>query len=166
MQSASNKVYAKLSKAERNALESYTQGGYIDINNNSINGLNDPRIVSLQTSLKRFSLDQNITVFRGESMRYYVGLSEGDVYQPSMFFSTSIDKAHAQMFQKNKQMQYGDGVLLEIKVPKRSECLYIGRNTDYAENEKELLLSNKLKYKVISIKKTKIILEVIGKNDK
>lgn len=57
------------------------------------------------------------------------------------------------------------GIILEIKVPKNSNALYIVNNTDYKSggytvNEYELLLSNKTKYKVIDVEDGKIVLEV------
>ena len=57
--------------------------------------------------------------------------------------------------------------MLEIKVPKNSKALYVGGNTDYKDgnyivNEYELLLSNKVKYKIEKMGKGKIILEVVG----
>ena len=55
---------------------------------------------------------------------------------------------------------------MEIKVPKGSKALYIGKNTDYKPdgytvNEYELLLSNKTKYKIEKIENGKIVLEMI-----
>lgn len=57
-----------------------------------------------------------------------------------------------------------DEQLLEIHVPKNTESLYIGNNSDYEVDEKELLLSNRLKYQLkekINGDHTRYILEVV-----
>lgn len=59
------------------------------------------------------------------------------------------------------------GLLLEIKVPKNSKALYVGGNTDYKDgnyivNEYELLLSNKVKYKIEKMEKVKLFWRLLA----
>lgn len=163
-QSKSDEVYAKLSKTEREALSKYTQGGYLDINADLGSGIESNYTKSLNSSINKFTVDSNIITYRGTSGKYYKGYKVGDTFEGRVFYSTSVNKDQAKAF-ADDITEYSDdgskGVLLEIKVPKGSKALYIGKNTDYDFNEYELLLSNKTKYKIEKIENEKIILEMI-----
>lgn len=163
-QSKSDEVYANLSKSEREALSEYTQGGYLDINADLGSGIESHYTKSLNSSINKFTVDSNIITYRGTSGKYYKGYKVGDTFEGRVFYSTSVNKDQAKAF-ADDITEYSDdgskGVLLEIKVPKGSKALYIGKNTDYDFNEYELLLSNKTKYKIEKIENEKIILEMI-----
>lgn len=163
-QEKSNKIYAELSKIEREALSEYTQGGYLDINADLGSGIESHYTKSLNSSIDKFTVDSNIITYRGTSEKYYKGYKVGDTLEGKVFYSTSVNKDQAKAF-SDDIIEYSDdgskGVLLEIKIPKGSKALYIGENTDYDVNEYELLLSNKTKYKIEKIDNGKIILEMI-----
>lgn len=168
-QSKSDEVYANLSKSEREALSEYTQGGYLGINSDLGSGIESYYTKNLNSSIDKFTVDSNIITYRGTSEKYYEGCKVGDTFEGKVFYSTSVNKDVAKAF-ADDATEYSDheskGVLLEIKVPKGSKALYIGKNTDYKPdgytvNEYELLLSNKTKYKIEKIENGKIILEMI-----
>lgn len=163
-QSKSNEIYANLSKREREALSEYTQGGYLDINADLGSGIESYYTKSLNSSIDKFTVDSNIITYRGTNEKYYKGYRVGDVFEGKVFYSTSVNQNWAKAF-ADDITQYSDdgskGVLLEIKIPKGSKALYIGENTDYDDNEYELLLSNKAKYKIEKIENGKMILEMI-----
>ncbi|KWZ77415.1 ADP-ribosyltransferase [Anaerococcus tetradius] len=168
-QSKSDEVYANLSKSEREALSEYTQGGYLGINSDLGSGIESYYTKSLNNSIDKFTVDSNIITYRGTSGNYYKDYKVGDTFEGKVFYSTSVNKEQAIVF-ADDVTEYSDdgskGVLLEIKVPKGSKALYIGKNTDYKPdgytvNEYELLLSNKTKYKIEKIENGKIILEMI-----
>ena len=146
-QSKSNEIYANLSKREREALSEYTQGGYLDINADLGSGIESYYTKSLNSSIDKFTVDSNIITYRGTNEKYYKGYRVGDVFEGKVFYSTSVNQNWAKAF-ADDITQYSDdgskGVLLEIKIPKGSKALYIGKNTDYDDNEYELLLASVL----------------------
>lgn len=172
LQKQSDEVYKKLTKEEREALSEYTQGGYADINNDLAMNVKNRYETDLNNAINKFELKDDIVVYRGTCERYYKDYKVGDIFEGKVFYSTSLDYGQAKAFAddvteyKHEYDGY-EGVLLEIKVPKNSKALYIGGNTDYKDgnytvNEYELLLSNKIKYKIEKMEKGKIILEVVG----
>ncbi|MDR1193796.1 MAG: hypothetical protein LBK98_06510 [Peptococcaceae bacterium] len=55
----------------------------------------------------------------------------------------------------------GEAVMLEIRVPKGANGLYVGNNTAYSKRETEFLLGRGLNYRVVEKKPGRMILEVI-----
>lgn len=169
LQKQSDEVYKKLNKEEREALSEYTQGGYIPINSSLAIGEESFYEKDLNDAINKFILKDDIITYRGTNEKYYKTYKIGDVFKGKVFYSTSLDYEQAKVFADDVTEYDEDGykgVLLEIKVPKKSKALYIGSNTDYKEgnytvNEHELLLSNKVKYKIEKIEKGKIVLEVL-----
>lgn len=168
-QSKSDEVYANLSKSEREALSEYTQGGYLSINCNLAEGIVPEYTESINKSINKYTIDSNIISYRGTNEKYYKNYKVGDIFEGKVFYSTSVNYDQAKIF-ADDITEYSDdgsrGIILEIKVPKGSKALYIGKNTDYKPdgftvNEYELLLSNKSKYKIEKIKDDKITLEMI-----
>ena len=98
----------------------------------------------------------NITNFVGGRVEEYEQELVGDEFNLEMYTSTSLNENIAKTFAEDKE----NAIMLEIKVPKKTKCLYIGNNSAY-EFEAELLLARNLKYKVINMSEDKIILEVI-----
>ena len=172
LQRQSDEVYNKLNKKEREALSEYTQGGYLDINGDLAMNIENRYEADLNNAISKFKLKDDIIVYRGTCEKYYKNYKVGDAFEGKVFYSTSLDYEQAKVFAdditeyKHEYDGY-EGVLLEIKVPKNSKALYVGGNTDYKDgnyivNEYELLLSNKVKYKIEKMGKGKIILEVVG----
>ena len=170
LQQQSNTVYYQLNAYEREALSEYTQGGYIYINGNLADNIKNKYVDNLNNSIEKFKLTKDIITYRGTNEKYYKNLKIGDIFKGKVFYSTTINYEQAMDFayDHTKYDEEGyKGILLEIQVPKNTKCLYIGSNTDYNDgnfiiNERELLLSNKLKYKVKDINNGKIVLEVIN----
>lgn len=169
LQRQSDEVYNKLNKEEREALSEYTQGGYIPINSSLAAEEKSFYEKGLNDAINKFILKDDIITYRGTNEKYYKTYKVGDVFEGKVFYSTSLDYEQAKAFADDATEYDEDGykgVLLEIKVPKNSKALYVGGNTDYKDgnytvNERELLLSNKVKYKIEKIEKDKIVLEVM-----
>ncbi|MDO4710634.1 MAG: ADP-ribosyltransferase [Peptostreptococcaceae bacterium] len=169
-QNQSNDAYKKMTQAEREALKEYTEGGYDKINSDLAIGNRSAYEDSLNSAIDHFVLDEDIVTYRGTNEKYFKSYQVGDVFESKVFYSTSLDHEQAKAFAEDATAYDEDGykgVLLEIRVPKKTKVLYIGENTDYKPsgytvNEKELLISNKTKYQVKDIKKGEVILEVVG----
>ena len=74
-------------------------------------------------------------------------LQEGDIYVPNIFLSTTINK--------HSSNQFGD-IGMEIRLPKNQSYGLFGAvpSNTYSDVEKELLLPEKLKYKVDKVEKS------------
>lgn len=164
LQKNSDTVYNKFTDKELKSLKSYTQGGYQQINDYLVGDKYYQRgedVKNINSVIRKFKLDEDLITFRGTKAKYFKGVSEGDVISGKVFYSTSLDKDQAMAFYNDIKDYYEEEAkFLEIHVPKGTKALYIGANTNYEVNEKELLLSNKLKYKVKKIDGERMILEV------
>lgn len=164
LQKNSDTVYNKFTDKELKSLKSYTQGGYQQINDYLVGDEYYQRgedVKNINSAIRKFKLDKDLITFRGTKAKYFKGVSEGDVISGKVFYSTSLDKDQAMAFYNEIKDYYEEEAkFLEIHVPKGSKALYIGANTNYEVNEKELLLSNKLKYKVKKIDGDQMVLEV------
>lgn len=170
LQKNSDTVYNKFTDKELKSLKSYTQGGYQQINDYLVGDEYYQRgedVKNINSAIKKFTLDKDLITFRGTKAKYFKGVSEGDVISGKVFYSTSLDKDQAMAFYNDIKDYYEEEAkFLEIHVPKGSKALYIGANTNYEVNEKELLLSNKLKYKVKKIDGDQMVLEVHEDDEK
>ena len=170
LQKNSDTVYNKFTDKELKSLKSYTQGGYQQINDYLVGDEYYQRgedVKNINSAIKKFKLDKDLITFRGTKAKYFKGVSEGDVISGKVFYSTSLDKDQAMAFYNDIKDYYEEEAkFLEIHVPKGSKALYIGANTNYEVNEKELLLSNKLKYKVKKIDGDQMVLEVHEDDEK
>lgn len=173
-QESSDKAYKSISNAKdgkqiRKSLKEYTLGGYGEINKYSAGDTSFDRSKDVQNILngmKHFELENDVISYRGTSLKYFEKYQIGDIFESKIFYSTSFDESQAKAFYNDVfYMTDGDApVLLEIHVPKNTESLYIGNNSDYEVDEKELLLSNRLKYQLkekINGDYTRYILEVV-----
>lgn len=170
LQKNSDTVYNKFTDKELKSLKSYTQGGYQQINDYLVGDEYYQRgedVKNINSAIRKFKLDKDLITFRGTKAKYFKGVSEGDVISGKVFYSTSLDKDQAMAFYNDIKDYYEEEAkFLEIHVPKGSKALYIGANTNYEVNEKELLLSNKLKYKVKKIDGDQMVLEVHEDDEK
>ena len=170
LQKNSDTVYNKFTDKELKSLKSYTQGGYQQINDYLVGDEYYQRgedVRNINSAIKKFTLDKDLITFKGTKAKYFKGVSEGDVISGKVFYSTSLDKDQAMAFYNDIKDYYEEEAkFLEIHVPKGSKALYIGANTNYEVNEKELLLSNKLKYKVKKIDGDQMVLEVHEDDEK
>lgn len=113
--------------------------------------------------MNKFELKEDIKVYRGlTDITDVKNLKIGDEFSPNTFYSTSVYKNIADEFMA--ETEDGDlvsnGIMLEIDVPKKTKCLYIGNISEY-EGEHELLLHHNLRYKVIDIVNNIFRLEVV-----
>ena len=170
LQKNSDTVYNKFTDKELKSLKSYTQGGYQQINDYLVGDEYYQRgedVKNINSAIRKFKLDKDLITFRGTKAKYFKGVSEGDVISGKVFYSTSLDKDQAMAFYNDIKDYYEEEAkFLEIHAPKGSKALYIGANTNYEVNEKELLLSNKLKYKVKKIDGDQMVLEVHEDDEK
>lgn len=164
VQKNSDSTYNKLSKKELKSLKSYTQGGYQQINDYLVGDIYYNRgedVENIRSAMSKFKLDRDLIAYRGTKMKYFNGVKEGDIIPGNIFYSTSLVKERALEFYTDIRDYYQeDAVFLEIRVPKNTNSLYIGANTDFQVNENELLLSDKLNYKIKKIDGDQMVLEV------
>jgi len=164
IQKISDSTYNKLNKKELKSLKSYTQGGYQQINDYLVGDIYYNRgedVENIRSAMSKFKLDRDLIAYRGTKMKYFNGVKEGDIIPGNIFYSTSLVKERALEFYTDIRDYYQeDAVFLEIRVPKNTNSLYIGANTDFQVNENELLLSDKLNYKIKKIDGDQMVLEV------
>lgn len=170
LQKNSDTIYNKFTSGELKSLKSYTQGGYQQINDYLTGDEYYNRgedVENIGTAISKFKLTKDLITYRGTKAKYFKGLKEGDVFSGKVFYSTSLDKDQAMAFYTDIRDYYEEEArILEIRVPKNTEALYVGKNTNYEVDEKELLLSNKLKYKIKEIKGDNMVLEVYEDEEK
>lgn len=170
LQKSSDTLYKKLTAKELKSLKYYTQGGYQQINDyltgdEYYNRGEDAKNIS--TAISKFKLDKDLITYRGTKAKYFKELKEGDVFSGKVFYSTSLSRSQAMEFYTDIRDYYEEEArFLEIRVPKNTEVLYVGKNTNFKVDEKELLLSNKLKYKIKEIKGDNMVLEVYEDEEK
>lgn len=164
-QNVSNDLYQLLKGVDidaYNSLIDYTGGGYKRMNSylkHSDPKMN-PDVQNVDRAMQKFELKEDVIVYRGTKAKFFKGCKEGDVFDGKVFYSTSFDKGYAQAFYEDVRSYGEEAVMLEIRVPRGTKSIYIGENSAY-EDEKELLLSYELKYKVIEMRNENIILEVL-----
>lgn len=169
-QALSNVVYEDLKTNDTTAYKSvkeYTSGGYASINDylaTSATPKENPHVENINRAIKKFELEDNITVYRGTKAKFYTGYAEGDTFESKVFYSSSTDESFAKAFCADVESYGEKPMLLEIRVPSGTKCIYVGSNSAY-EDEKEFLLSHELKYKVIVRDKDSMVLEVVRKNE-
>ncbi len=162
-QSKSDEAYSYLNVDEREALKEYTTGGYNNINLDLSEGKESWFADNINSAMDKFILDDDVITYKGTRLKYYKKYKIGDEFEPNILNSTSFSEKQAQAFYDDIRDFCDDKpAMLEIQVPKNAKSLYIGNNTNYDGNEFELLLSNKLKYKVKDIQGDRYILEVLN----
>ncbi len=170
LQKSSDTLYKKLTAKELKSLKYYTQGGYQQINDYLTGDEYYNRgedVKNISTAISKFKLDKDLITYRGTKAKYFKELKEGDVFSGKVFYSTSLSRSQAMEFYTDIRDYYEEEArFLEIRVPKNTEVLYVGKNTNFKVDEKELLLSNKLKYKIKEIKGDNMVLEVYEDEEK
>lgn len=160
MQEGSNAVFFNAPQEERVSLFKYTVslGGKLNkYLSNQIPKFKEAEeaINAIDSLISKYKLTEDIITYKGTSEEYYEDAKIGERITIPVYLSTSLSEETANHFSdKNK-----DPVVLEIRVPKGSNCLYIGDNTGY-DFESELLLGRNTKFKVVDKQFRKIILEV------
>ncbi|CAM3399200.1 phage minor head protein [Pseudostreptobacillus hongkongensis] len=161
LQQDSDYIYKNSKDYITYALNMYTGILYTKINallkehkNGYINKLPDDieeYVNGIDNAMNDFKLKENLIVFKGTHKSYYKDWNVGEIRSTNIFLSTSLDLDIATHFKFD--------LMLEIRVKQGTKCIYIGDNSE-SLNEKELLLSRNLKYKVIEKTNEKMLLEV------
>ena len=158
----SSKLLLKtLTKNERKALGKYFVSGYDEINRflsgeTKQNTKLEEKVKNMDSAIAKYNLEDNIIVYRGTDRKYYEDLNEGDIIQEKVYLSQEV----AEQFVIDRKNP-SHGILVEIRVPKGSNVLYIGNNGSF-EFEQEMLIGRNTKYKVLEIGRDRIILEIIN----
>jgi len=167
LQRQSDEVFRSLTLDEKFAIGDYTQELYRPINqylygNYSLNEEYEKIITFIDAAISKFILQYDLfVVYSGTSEKHYLDWECGNIKTLKAYLSTSINKFVAQMYFNNIRMQCKSPLLVTIKLPKGTPCLYIGTNTEYSTVEYELLLGRNLKYNILEKNNDKMLVEVI-----
>ena len=119
-------------------------------------------INTIDVALRKFILEYDLIVaYKGSSYKYFDNIDIGDIFTIPSYFSTSLKEEIALKFCSTVEVLGHSAVIIYIRVPKGTSCIYIGDNTTNYPSEYELLLARDLNYKVINKTKNEMILEVI-----
>lgn len=121
----------------------------------------DDIIKTLDRTIPKFKLEDDLIVYRGTDKKYFKDLKVGDEFSPGYYFSTSLSKHVANGFLNRNSNR----LMMKIKVPKESKGLYVGKDSGW-KYYKELILPRDTKYRVISFDGENMELEVIPKVSK
>ena len=162
---ASNSFLKTLTRNERKALGKYFVSGYDEINRflsgePKQNTKLEEKIKNMDSAIAKYNLEDDIIVYRGTDRKYYENLKVNDIIEEKVYYSTSLSQEVAEQFVIDRKNPF-DGILVEIRVPKGSNVLYIGNNGSF-ELEQEMLIGRNTKYKVLEIGRDRIILEIIN----
>lgn len=163
----SDKFSRSLSRIEKRALLEYTQDNEAIIkfingqaNFTEKNGIKlDDVVKNLDSIIDKYELGENIIVYRGTDQKYYKGLVIGDEFVSDNYYSTSLKRDIAEWYTSKKENS--DPVLLEIFLPKKSKCFYVGEPLGGAYNA-ELIIAKGSKYRIVGMDSNLIQLEVIN----
>lgn len=148
LQNETDKVFNNLSEDELNDMMFYTCDGYFDINDFLDGKYELPdgnKIVdNINNSISKFNYDKEFTVYSGTSKYHYQNYKKGDIIDINRFISSSTSREVAGVFAGND----ADGLILKINTNPKNKGMYIGVSSTMF-TEREYLLSNKQKYKVI-----------------
>ena len=152
----------KLSEEEKKAIYNYADRGYEEINETLAKGEtlydyynNDDEIkkdiANIDKAIKQSEIKKDIVVFRGTSDEFWNNMQIGDVKELPTYSSTSLKESIAQKFARKQTFKGKEKAVLEIKVPKNSQAMYIG-DIYRSTNEYEVLIGRDTKYKLIGKK--------------
>ena len=170
LQRQSDEVFAAANEAELNSIAGYTTGEHNHINQylygknlkKAVKENTEKDILNIDTLVDRFNLNKNIKVYSGTNAKHYEGWKEGDVKEISGYLSTSVRFKDAKRFYHREIKREHEALMLEILVPKKTKCLFIGEKTSFSDYQAEMLLKHGLQYKVVKRTKDKMILEVFS----
>jgi hypothetical protein len=166
IQRQSDTVYNSLTNSQQKSLHDYTTYFHHQING-ALYGV-DPmevyikeKIDNIEASIDKFSVDYNMTLFKGTNKEYYKDWEIGKIYKIDGYVSTSITKKTAEGFFKWEKKMENIPLMLEIRASKGIRGIYIGNNTGFHSPQNEFLLGKGLRYRVIDHIGDLMILEVI-----
>jgi hypothetical protein len=165
-QEQSNAVYSSLASSQRNSLHDYATFFYHQING-ALHGIEPmnifikEKIDDIESSMDKFSVNYNMTLFSGTNREHYRDWKAGETRTIDGYVSTSATRKPAEIFYKREEKRGNIPLMLEIRAPKGTRGLYIGDNTGFRSPQNEFLLGKGLRYRVIDNADNLIILEVI-----
>jgi SPP1 gp7 family putative phage head morphogenesis protein len=157
----SNDWFKSLTKSEKNAMMEYTGTRYKEINKflfgEPVAYPNKKAeyakyVKELDAALKKYPLDENIIIYRGDDPRNYSSWEIGGKYPIHCYQSCAVLKGEVWSWK---------GMTITIHVPKGTRGAFIdghGENPD----EEEYLLARGLSYKVLKKTKKTMVLEVVN----
>jgi len=150
LQEQSNSIYSGFSSAQRESISSYSETGYLNINDSLFSGkIKTPEIENdiknIDSIMNKSIVQNDLVTFRGTSAEYFKDWNVNEIHEFKSFMSTSISK---EVVEKDFLSSYSNKMLIEVMVPKGTKGLYLGTNSE-CDWEQELLLNRGMKYKVL-----------------
>ena len=149
----------ELTQDERKALYDYTQSDYAKFNRYLRNSLEKDDIMyeedfaaikSIKKVLSKYTLNHNLILRRGINKEEFEYIKNTDTF--NTYKSCTIRKDIPHGFRK--------GYELIIKANKNTKGFYLGKLSKY-ESEKEFLINNGVKYKIINISDNILEVEIL-----
>ena len=149
----------ELTQDERTALYGYTQLDYAKFNRYLRNGLKENDIMyeedfaaikNIKKVLSKYTLNHNLILRRGinkEEFEYIKNSDKFNTYKSCTILQDVPDS-------------FKEGYELIVKANKNTKGFYLGKLSKY-ENEKEFLINNGVKYKIINISENILEVEII-----
>ena len=131
-------------------INEYMSGRRKDFNDETKKNL-DERIKNVKSAIRKYELEQPITLYRGVSKEEFDGIKEGG--KTTSFKSTSTDEKRAEAFARNQ-----GGYIIEYHAGKGSRVADV--NGVPMANEDEFLIDSDVKYKKITKNGNRIIIEI------
>ena len=116
-------------------------------------------INNIDNAISKNELVDDVVCYKGTTSKYYKNLNVGDSTTVPLYFSTTMKEGVTDKFIRRNINDKKEPILLEVRVPKGTNAIYMGDNFG-SQNEYELLLDRNLQYKVIEKNKDRIIMEV------
>ena len=114
-------------------------------------------IRNLDSAIDRFELNEDVIAFRGVTADFAPTQAPGEIFSGNQYFSTSIERRVGETFAGIiNGVDRGGGHLLEIRVPRGTPALYLGKMS-----EAELLINRNAQYRVIEQATGRTVLEVV-----
>ena len=164
MKNNSKQLINKLNSQEIKSLNYYTMTEYKDINtvlatpnikNDDLlmyNNVTDVQkdISNIDSALKKSTIDDNVLVYKGTASKYFEDIEDGNEFELPIYLSTTGKESIARdKFMRNIGYKE-ESALLEIRVPKNTNGIYMSDLfNENGLNEYEILLNRNLKYKKI-----------------
>lgn len=122
----------------------------------------DDVVKNIDSVISKFKAQDDFIVYKGANRSYFNNLAVGDVFSTGYYFSTSIDESVAEKFMRSNK-NISNPLMIEIKVPKESKLVYVGKRSGW-QYDKEIILDRNTKYKVKSFSGNKLELEVVDES--
>ena len=149
----------ELTQDERKALYDYTQSDYAKFNRYLRNGLKEDDIMyeedfaaikNIKKVLSKYTLNHNLILRRGINKEEFEYIKNSDTF--NTYKSCTILQDVPDIFK--------EGYELIVKANKNTKGFYLGKLSEYAD-EKEFLINNGVKYKIINISDNILEVEIL-----